>query len=268
MAIDQLMIERFYDTLAGDAGFTAVIPAESIGRSDGDTASDHIPRCEIRSISDQPVEVCLSNGTMTTSFTGTIQVDLVLHRNNAYDGPDEEEAGNMETCIDRIVALFHKATVSIAGFGLATLVLETKGTGQEGPVTARRYFIFRYNALTGSNRFLNGANITVEASGLGDRVILGYTFEDSRELIGDKGWQECSTVFVAGDRTRRMSLVAASTNAAPLDIASGTELSAVTVTRGGSAFDVDLLVYSVRPVRVSFGRSDIHYTELLCVVNG
>lgn len=268
MAIDQLLIERFYDTLAADFAFTAIIPASTIERSDGDTSGDVIPRCEIRAISDQPVEVCRSDGTMITSFSGTVQVDLVLHRNNAFGAPDEEGSGNMETCIDRIVALFHKQTLTITGFGLTTLVLETKGTGQEGAVTARRYFIFRYNALTGSNRRLNGADITVEASGLGNRVILGYSEEDGRELLEDTSWTDCSRSFVTGRRLRRVTLLAASTSAAPLDIASGTTLADATITRAGSSFDVDLLVYSVRPAPVRFGTSDLHFTELSCMVNG
>lgn len=268
MAIDQLIIDRFHDTLVADAGFTAVVPASAIGRSDGNTAADQIQRCEIRSILDQPVEVCLSSGTRATSWTGTVQLDVVLHRNEAYAAPDETAAGPMETCIDRIVALFHKQTLTIPGFGLATLVLETKGTGQESSAFVRRYFIFRFNALTGSNRRLNGADITVEAAALGDRVILGFSYDDSRELIGDKGWHDCSETFVMGDRTRRMTLVVASTSAADLDIDSGTELTGVTVTRGGSSYDVDLAVYSVRPVPVRFGQSDLHFTELACMVNG
>lgn len=267
MAIDQLLIERFYDTLAADASFTAVIPALSIGRSDGDTSRDVTPRCDIRAISDQPVEVCRSDGTMVTSFSGTVQLDLVLHKNNAYGAPANEHAGNMETCIDRMVALFHKQTLSISGFGLTTLVLETKGTGQESSETVRRYFIFRYNALTGSNRRLNGADITVEASSLGNRVILGFSEDDSSELLEDTAWTDCSRSFVAGRRLQRMTLLVATTSEAPLNIASGTELSGVTITRASSSYDVNLLVFAVRAAPVRFGVSDLDFTELSCMVN-
>lgn len=267
MAIDQLILELVAETLEGDSGFTAVIPASGIRRTDGQTDATVTPRCELRVISFRGDDVTLSNGTLTTAWSGAIQVDLVLHRNDAYGGSDDFDAGDMETAIDRVLAMFDNQTLTITGFGLATLVVEPVGTGADGPASARRYFIIRFNALTGSNRRLNGADITVAASGLGDRVILGFSESNRAQLIDDTGDYECTQTFVTGQRRRDITLLAASTSAAgaKLDVAPGTTLSSATITRDGDSYSVNLLVHSVRPAPVRHGASDLHYTELNCV---
>ena len=271
MSVEQLIIERFHDTLSGDATFAGanIVGARNIDRNDGRASADVHRRCELRVISSRPDDVWLSDGTLTTAWTGAIQVDVIMPRATAFGaGENEEHAGDMDTALDRLEALFHKQTISVTGFGLATIVWESTGVGAASGTEARRYSIFRFSLLTGSNRRINGADITVEASGLGDRVILGYSSDDSRELLENTGWTDCSRSFVAGRKLQRFTLIAASTSAsgAELDVASGTELSDAVITRAGSSQTVNLLVHSVRPAQVRAGSSDLHFTELSCVV--
>lgn len=273
MSVEQLIIERFTDTLSADATFANanIVGANNIERNDGRASADNQRRCELRVISSRPDDVWLSDGTLTTAWNGAIQVDVVMPRATAFGAANNEEhAGDMDTALDRLEALFHKQTISVTGFGLATLVWESTGVGAASNTEARRYSIFRFSLLTGSNRRINGADITVEASGLGDRVILGYTVNDTRELLENTGWTDCSRSFVTGNRLRRLTLLVASTSAAGahLDVEPGTELDAVTINRAGTSYDVNLLVHAVRPVPVRAGASDLHYTELSCVVNG
>ena len=271
MSVEQLIIERFHDTLSADTGSGGfadadIVGSKNINRSDNRPEADTQRRCELRVISSRPDDVYLSDGTLTTAWTGAIQVDVVMPRHTAFGaGENEEHAGDMDTAIDRLEALFHKQTLTVTGFGLATLVWESNGVGEASRTEARRYSIFRFGLLTGSNRRINGADITVEASDLGDRVILGFSDSRRGRLIDDTGDYECSETFVMGQTRRELVLLAASKDAAPLAVSPGTTLDTATVTRAGSSENIKLLIHSVRPAPVRAGSSDLHYTELRCV---
>lgn len=269
MSVEQAIIELFHDTLSADATFAGanIVGAKNISRSDGRPEANTQRRCELRVISARPDDVWLSNGTLTTAWTGAVQVDVIMPRVTAFGaGENEEHAGDMDTAIDRLDALFHKQTRSVTGFGLATLVKGVTGVGEASQTEARRYSVFRFNVLTGSNRRINGADISIEASGLGDRVILGFSGGHRGRLIDDTGDYECSETFVTGTKRQEFTLLVASTNAAPLDVAPGTKLEAATITRAGSSADVNLLIHSVLPAPVRAGSDELHFTELGCVV--
>lgn len=267
MSIEQLIIERFVDTLRGSSSFRALFP--DIDRTDGRPQTNQNRRCDLRVIRSSSQDVYLSDGTLTTAYEGALQLDLVLPRARAFGVADNpEHTGDMDTGEGLLTTLLDNQTLSISGYGLATISLESQGVGESSSQESRRYHIYRFSAMTGTGRRLTGADITVEAAGLGDRVILGFTESDDRQLLENTGWTDCSRSFVAGRSLRRVTLLVASTNAAPLDVASGTELSGVVITREASPTTVQLLVHSVRPVPVRAGSSALHFTELSCVVNG